>query len=206
MKTVLLVTENNKELTKELSAVLPAGYKLVSARPGKSPVPSSTACVVLDIDTVEAARIKEYSTKALVLAITDQEKTGPVMEAATWGAYEIMRRPLKKERLSRVLGELEDIKQEIGNAMAISKDTIVPAATCVIVGRSTLVMSLCEKIARIAQVEVPVLVTGETGTGKELVAEAITQLSSRFGKPFVIINSVRRRFHDLATDHLDRNS
>ena len=50
-------------------------------------------------------------------------------------------------------------------------------------------MSLCEKVARIAQVEVPVLVTGETGTGKELVAEAITQLSSRFGKPFVVINS-----------------
>jgi two-component system nitrogen regulation response regulator GlnG len=71
----------------------------------------------------------------------------------------------------------------------ISKDTIAPAATCVIVGRSSLVMSLCEKVARLAQVEVPVLITGETGTGKELVAEAIAQLSSRFGKPFVVINS-----------------
>lgn len=44
-------------------------------------------------------------------------------------------------------------------------------------------------MARIAQVEVPVLITGETGTGKELVAEAIAQLSPRFGKPFVVINS-----------------
>jgi two-component system NtrC family response regulator len=49
-------------------------------------------------------------------------------------------------------------------------------------------MNLCEKVARIAQVEMPVLITGETGTGKELVAEAIAQLSSRFGKPFVVIN------------------
>ena len=77
----------------------------------------------------------------------------------------------------------------MADTMTISKDLIAPAATCVIVGSSTLVMSLCEKVARIAQVEVPVLITGETGTGKELVAEAITQLSPRFGKPFVVINS-----------------
>jgi two-component system nitrogen regulation response regulator GlnG len=111
------------------------------------------------------------------------------MEAATFGAYEIMRRPLKPERLERILREFQTLRREMDHAVVISKDTIAPAATCVIVGRSSLVMSLCEKVARIAQVEVPVLVTGETGTGKELVAEAIAQLSSRFGKPFVVINS-----------------
>jgi two-component system nitrogen regulation response regulator GlnG len=88
-----------------------------------------------------------------------------------------------------VLKELSEVRDEMADTMTISKDLIAPAATCVIVGRSTLVMSLCEKVARIAQVEVPVLITGETGTGKELVAEAITQLSPRFGKPFVVINS-----------------
>jgi DNA-binding NtrC family response regulator len=152
-------------------------------------VAAGTACVVFDIDTVEVHRIKEFSEKAFVLAITDQERTGPVMGAATWGAFEIMRRPLKKERIARILEDLSSLRQEMDHSVVISKDTIAPAATCVIVGRSSLVMSLCEKIARIAQVEVPVLVTGETGTGKELVAEAIAQLSSRFGKPFVVINS-----------------
>ena len=135
-------------------------------------------------------RIREYAGKTFVIAITEQERTGPVMEAATFGAYEIMRRPLRKERIERVLAELAG--PAAGNARMPSRSTrtcIAPAATCVIVGRSTLVMSLCEKVARIAQVEVPVLVTGETGTGKELVAEAIAQLSSRFGKPFVVINS-----------------
>jgi two-component system nitrogen regulation response regulator GlnG len=189
MKTILLVSSNGKDLAKELSAVLPKGYKLAAAGPHKAVVTAETACVVYDIDTVEVHRIKEFSEKAFVLAVTDQEKTGPVMEAATWGAYEIMRRPLKKERIARVLEELRNLRLEMDHAVVISKDTIAPAATCVIVGRSSLVMSLCEKVARIAQVEVPVLITGETGTGKELVAEAIAQLSSRFGKPFVIINS-----------------
>ena len=44
-------------------------------------------------------QIREYSQKAFVIAVTGQERTGPVMEAATWGAYEIMRRPLRKERI-----------------------------------------------------------------------------------------------------------
>jgi transcriptional regulator with PAS, ATPase and Fis domain len=43
-------------------------------------------------------------------------------------------------------------------------------------------------MARLSQVDAAVLITGETGTGKELIAESIAQLSSRFGKPFVVIN------------------
>ena len=191
MKTILLVSSNGKDLAKELSTVLPKGYKLAAtgAGPQKAVVSAETACIVFDIDTVEIHRIKEYSEQGFVLAITGQEKTGPVMEAATWGAYEIMRRPFKKEGITRILEELRSLRLEMDHAVVISKDTIAPAATCVIVGRSSLVMGLCEKVARMSQVEVPVLITGETGTGKELVAEAIAQLSSRFGKPFVVVNS-----------------
>lgn len=188
MQIVLLITSNN-DLAKELPLLLPKGHKLVTAAPGASVPGGSNAFVVVDIDTAGVERVREYAGTTFVIAVTEQERTGPVMEAATFGAYEIMRRPLKKERIERVLTELQALRKEMEQAVLIEKDLIAPAATCVIVGRSTLVMSLCEKVARIAQVEVPVLVTGETGTGKELVAEAIAQLSSRFGKPFVVINS-----------------
>jgi two-component system nitrogen regulation response regulator GlnG len=187
MRKVLLLTKDGS-LSKEVSGLLPKGYKLVLG--GKAGISNKDEYVVfVDIDTENAHVIKEYSERTIVVAVTDQERTGPVMEAATWGAYEIMHRPLKKERIERLLEELHGLGQELDHAVVIAKDTISPAATCVIVGRSSLVMSLCEKVARIAQVEVPVLITGETGTGKELVAEAIAQLSSRFGKPFVVINS-----------------
>jgi two-component system nitrogen regulation response regulator GlnG len=187
MRKVLLLTKDGS-LTREVSGLLPKGYKLVPG--GKPGISNKDEYVVfVDIDTENAHVIKEYSERTIVVAVTDQERTGPVMEAATWGAYEIMHRPLRKERIERLLEELHGLGQELDDTMVIAKDTIAPAATCVIVGRSSLVMSLCEKVARIAQVEVPVLITGETGTGKELVAEAIAQLSSRFGKPFVVINS-----------------
>jgi DNA-binding NtrC family response regulator len=111
------------------------------------------------------------------------------MEAAISGAYEILRKPLDKNKLKHILHELQELMHELDGAVDIFKDVLAPAATCVIIGNSSMVMGLCEKVARISQVEVPVLITGETGTGKELVAEAIAQLSSRFGKPFVVINS-----------------
>lgn len=188
MHTITLLADDDGGFAAELKAVLPKDYRLAPPR-GRSAAGPAPACIIVDLDTVEASRIKEYSGKTFVLAATSEDRTGPVMEAATWGAYEIMRRPLRKERLARVLHELSELRREMDHPLVISKDTIAPAATCVIVGRSSLVMGLCEKIARIAQVEVPVLITGETGTGKELVAEAIAQLSSRFGKPFVVINS-----------------
>jgi two-component system nitrogen regulation response regulator GlnG len=183
-----MLLTGDKTLVKEFIDILPKGYKLITGgEPGiKAPRASS---VFLDIDSVGVHHIQEYSEQTFVIAITNQERTGPVMEAAIGGAYEIMRRPLRKERVARILDELGELRSEMVHTIPITKDTISPAATCVIVGRSTHVMSLCEKIARIAQVEVPVLITGETGTGKELVAEAIAQLSSRFGKPFVVINS-----------------
>jgi DNA-binding NtrC family response regulator len=188
MQKILLLSED-ASLVKELSTVLPKGSKVFSARSQKALTPDGSSVLFLDMDSIAIHLIKEYSAKTFVIAVTDQERTGPVMEAATWGAYEIIHRPLKKAQIDRILRDLHEIRQEMAHAVTISKDLIAPAATCVIIGRSTLVMSLCEKVARIAQVEVPVLVTGETGTGKELVAEAIAQLSSRFGKPFVVINS-----------------
>ncbi len=188
MSTMLLVSKDDG-LAKELADALPKGARIRTVSPQKPSLPSGLPLLFFDMDSVPLHLVKEFSGKAFVIAVTCQEMTGPVMEAATWGAYEIIRRPLRKERIEGILRELHEVGREMTDVVAISKDLLAPAATCVIVGKSTLVMSLCEKVARVAQVEVPVLVTGETGTGKELVAEAIAQLSSRFGKPFVVINS-----------------
>ena len=190
MRNILLITNDKSgSLAKELAQALPKGYRLAHAGPGAVLSGDDLACLVFDMDSVDVNSIKEYSRRGLVLAVTGQEFTGPVMEAAVGGAYEIMRKPLDKQTLKLVLQELQELMRELDGAVDIFNDVAAPAATCVIIGRSTMVMDLCEKVARIAQVDVPVLVTGETGTGKELVAEAIARLSSRVEKPFVVINS-----------------
>ena len=57
-----------------------------------------------------------------------------------------------------------------------------------LIGKSSVMQHLYQKIQEIAPVDVPVLIQGETGTGKELVAQALHQLSERKNKPFVAVN------------------
>lgn len=163
----------------EVSGNLPKGF-----RPYKNRGRKGEGLFIVDIDTI--TNIKELTEKDFTIAVTRQDRTELVMEATASGAYEVIQRPIKKDVLWKILEEIRSIKEELLNSIPVSP--IPPTPTCAIVGGSEVVMDLCKKIARLAQSEVPVLITGETGTGKELIAEAIAQLSSRFGKPFVVVN------------------
>ncbi len=173
---VFLLTKD-RELRNEIKENLPTEYKFLNNR-------DSEDLILVDIDTIP--NIKDYTKTNLTIAVTKQDRTDLVMEATAAGAYEVIQRPIKKDILFRVLEEIRSLKKELSEIIPLS--FMPPAPTCAIVGGSEVVMDLCKKIARLAQSEVPVLITGETGTGKELIAEAIAQLSSRFGKPFVVVN------------------
>lgn len=176
---VVLFTKDDT-LKKELADSLPAGFAF------------STHCderhsfIFFDIDTMKPGQIKEYYEKNFVIAVTKQKTTAPVMEAATYGAFEVLLRPLKKEAVAGILLELKEFAEEIRHIIPIGN--LPPTPTCAIVGNSQIIMDVCKKLARLSQVDAPVLISGETGTGKELIAESIAQLSSRFGKPFVVVN------------------
>jgi two-component system response regulator AtoC len=60
-----------------------------------------------------------------------------------------------------------------------------------IIGRSPAMLALFRRIERVAPIDVPVLIAGETGTGKELVARAIWRLSSRRDRRFEPVNAGR---------------
>ncbi len=186
MEKILLLSRDDS-LEGELASAVAPGFTVVRGT-GLKTDGVEDHIIFFDMDTMDISLTKKASEKTFVIAVTREERTGVVMEAATFGTYEILSRPLGREGVTRLLREIHDLRKELSRVMDISKDTVSPAATCAIVGRSTLIMDVCKKLARIAQVEVPVLITGETGTGKELIAEAVAQLSSRFGKPFEIIN------------------
>jgi DNA-binding NtrC family response regulator len=147
---------------------------------------TKNAVVFFDIDTQRPGLIRELSGKNFVIAVTSRKRTEPAMEAAAYGAYETVHRPLNEAEIATILEDIRRLSREISNAITVTGDPTVP--TCAIVGHSPAIMNVCKKLAQLAQVEAPVLITGETGTGKELIAESIAQLSSRFGKPFVVVN------------------
>ncbi|MBI5075581.1 MAG: sigma-54-dependent Fis family transcriptional regulator [Nitrospirae bacterium] len=180
MKKIIVFTKD-PSLKKELSSVLPKDYRLVTEATREK-----EAFIFFDIDTMKPGLIRELSERNFVIAATSQKWTEPVMEAATFGAYEVVHRPISAETVLPILRELGAFSEELQNHINLA--SLPPTPTCAIVGQSPMIMDVCKKLARLSQVDAPVLITGETGTGKELIAESIAQLSSRFGKPFVVVN------------------
>lgn len=180
MTRLALLTED-ETLRDELGGVLPGGKRLL-----RKP-PAGGGCIVFyDLDTLQPKGMERLSESCLVVALTKRKSAEPAIDAATHGAFEILQRPLKEGPLLRLLDELDEYIEEISETVRVKG--IQPTPTCAIVGYSRGVIEVCKKLALLSQSEAPVLITGETGTGKELVAESIAQLSERFGKPFVVVN------------------
>lgn len=94
---------------------------------------------------------------------------------------------LAREELSVALATRTVERDDITRRLADIQD-VVPSGAAGIIGRCAVMQELLRKLERVAASDTPVLVAGETGVGKELVARAVHQLSSRRDKPFVAVN------------------
>lgn len=138
------------------------------------------------MDGIEALRrLKQVDPAATVVMISGHATIQTAVEATQLGAYDILEKPLDTDRilvlLRNAVGQM-DLQEE--NARL--KQSI--EVRYEIVGRSYAIRAVIEKIDRVAPTPARVLVTGENGTGKELVARAIHRRSPRAGKAFVEVN------------------
>jgi two-component system, NtrC family, nitrogen regulation response regulator NtrX len=138
------------------------------------------------IDGLEALRrIRDKDAHATVVMISGHATIQTAVEATQLGAYDILEKPLDTDRILVLLrNALEHLTLSEENARL--KQTI--ASRYEIVGRSYPIRALLDQIDRVAKTPARVLVTGENGTGKELVARAIHRQSPRSGAPFVEVN------------------
>lgn len=120
-----------------------------------------------------------------IIVMTGQGTTDTALEATKRGAYDYLVKPVDPEDLLALVasalepGALATEAVDMGEAIGTG-----PA----LVGRSRRMQELCREIGRLAGTELPVLILGETGTGKELVARALHQHGSRSGGPFMALN------------------
>src|SRR5438552_6719725 len=138
------------------------------------------------MDGLEALkRLREFDPAAIIVMINGTATIQTAVEATQRGAYDILEKPLDTDRilvtLRNALSHL-DLHEE--NARL--RQTI--ESRFEIVGRSYAIRAVTDKIEKIAKTPARVLVTGENGTGKELVARAIHKQSGRSDGPFVEVN------------------
>ena len=138
------------------------------------------------IDGMEALkRIREQDPTATVVMISGHGTIQTAVEATQLGAYDFLEKPLDTDRILVTLrNALQHLDlQEENNRL---RERIESHHE--IVGRSYAIRALIEKIERVGPTPARVLITGENGTGKELVARALHRLSARASGPFIEVN------------------
>jgi two-component system nitrogen regulation response regulator NtrX len=138
------------------------------------------------IDGVEALKkLKEGDQSAIVVMISGHATIQTAVEATQLGAYDILEKPLDTDR---ILVTLRNALQHLDLAEENSRLKETIQSRYEIVGKSYGIRAVIDKIDRVGKTPARVLITGENGTGKELVARAVHDQSARAAGPFVEVN------------------
>ena len=125
-------------------------------------------------------QVKRERPETEVVIITAFASTETVKEAFELGVYDYIEKPFKIEDLRLIL---RNLKEKLALKEKLKKESIPE-----LIGQSPAIEKLKEIIRKIAPYDVNVLILGESGSGKEVVAKAIHNLSNRKDRPFVAIN------------------
>jgi two-component system response regulator AtoC len=133
-------------------------------------------------------RLRALDTEVPVIVLTAYGTVATAVEAMKHGAFDFILKPFDVDAVEVVIrNALELTRYRTENRYLRERDD-PPVAFENLVGTSAAMQSIFELVRRVAPTKSAVLITGETGTGKELVARAIHNRSPREGKLFVPLN------------------
>lgn len=193
----ILIVDDEAPIREVLSASLSdEGYPVRVARSGEEGIrmmeEDKPSIVLLDIwmpgsmdgiEVLRAARGRFPGTEFIIMSGHGNIETA--VKAVKLGAWDFVEKPLSIDKILILINNITFFQSERGEKNALLHRLRKNIA---IIGESQQMVSLKQMIARVASTTSWVLITGENGTGKELVAQNIHYLSPRAGKPFVEVN------------------
>ncbi|MFQ6132689.1 MAG: sigma-54-dependent transcriptional regulator [Armatimonadota bacterium] len=195
----ILVVDDEKSVRLTLSVLLTrAGHEPIEAASGSEAIALLTAeppdLVITDlrmgeVDGVEVLKAaKQASSSVEVIVLTAHGTVESAVDAMRLGAYDYMEKPFETEALvykvanalerRQLVTEMHQLRQAFGDKYSFDN----------IVAKSAQLQGVLERVARIANTNATVLIEGETGTGKDLVARALHNHSARRDQQFLAIN------------------
>jgi len=130
--------------------------------------------------------LRELGSPPLAVMITGQGSIESAVECMKLGAYDYVLKPFSTDHIDMILERASKYNRLVHVNKELARETSSQSGS--IVGESQKVDELKTMIDRVARTDATVLICGETGTGKELVAQSIHQSSLRREKPFIRVN------------------
>ncbi|QAZ68182.1 sigma-54-dependent transcriptional regulator [Solidesulfovibrio carbinolicus] len=195
----ILIVDDDHQLRQSFERLLAAeGHDVRAASSGEAGIAAVRQAVpdavVMDvrmsgISGLEAyAAMREIEPRLPVIIMTAYGTTDIAIEATKMGAYDYILKPFDIPEILKLLDKAVAAGRSMRSRVAVGVDA--EAAAEAIIGQSPAMQELYKAIGRAAPTDATVLVRGESGAGKELVARAVYQHSLRADKPFLVINCV----------------
>ena len=196
MARTVLIVDDEKSILQSLEGILSdEGFDVACALSGAEALEKIREVmpdlVLLDIwmpdmDGIETlVKIREINPQIQVVMISGHGTIETAVRATKLGAYDFIEKPLSLEKLLLTINnalEYHNLEQEV--TLLRERDRKKYEIT----GRSPAIIELKRQIMTVAPTDAWVLISGENGTGKELVAHMIHKLSKRSHKPMVEVN------------------
>jgi len=201
-KRIILIVDDDESIRSQMRWALLKDYEIYEAGDHSSALELTRKVqpfvVILDLGLPPRPREAEEGLKTLreiliidhrvkVIIVSGNTDRGNALKAIELGAFDFFTKPPVIDEVRVVItralrmAELEEENRALQRRVhSEGLDDIL--------GNSSSMNSVYETIRKVATVDVPVLILGETGTGKELTARAVHRLSDRRDKPFVVIN------------------
>ena len=198
-RPLLLVVDDDEPVLKVVERqAAKSGYDVVTCASGCEALaalgrkPADLAMVDLrmpDVNGLDLLRkIRSSVPSCEVILMTGYAGVDSAVEAIKLGAREYLTKPFDFDRLQQVLADIRDELGRRAQVLALEDQVARQLEYCGMLGRSPAMQEVFSLIQRLAAHAKVVLITGETGTGKELAARAFHQSGPRRTRPFVTVN------------------
>jgi DNA-binding NtrC family response regulator len=195
----ILVVDDDESLRRVMQMQLEeAGYEVLAVSQGQDALAlmedTTPSLVITDLKMPGMSgldmlrKLREAYPETTVIMITAFGTVSTAVEAMKAGAYDYITKPVDYEQLMLVVNRAMERGQLIAEVKTLRANLDEKYGFESIVGRSKALLRVLEMASRVARRESTVLIAGETGTGKELLARAIHQNSTRKDQAFVTIN------------------